>query len=488
MALFPLIFYLFSGGFAHTGFLQNSTQHQLMEKLMTNYNKAVRPVKDWTQPTTIYIDFILHAVLEVDGQNQKLRTNIWYQQVWMDEFLVWNPTSFDGINEISLPVEMIWIPDVLIQEFIDVGRSPYLPYVYVNSSGAIKNYKPIQVVSACKLEIYAFPFDKQNCTFTFCSWLHTVTDINLKLWRSFEETENNTRAFLGDGEWELISVPSRYAKMYDEDGEYAQIQFNVVIRRRPLLYVVRLLLPSLFLMLVDVTSYFLPPNSSGRITLKSSILLGYTVFRMNLSDDIPATAMKTPLIGVFFAVCMALLVISLAESILIAKLLTVNKESKPKTVFTKCCPSKVPTSNQRTTDSLCSSLRTWEGICEASVSDSDTETPVQQREEVLEELPIKEVLKEISSIKLCLNQLDDDTNPKNDCFLLNKTFCQNLHNLKSAAKANVFSKEQNEANMKLSQIICRSKNMLQERIIQRINLRSFLPGFYRMISMQKVLS
>ncbi|XP_041030204.1 5-hydroxytryptamine receptor 3B, partial [Carcharodon carcharias] len=344
--------------------LRNSTPHQLMEKLLTNYNKGVRPVKNWTQPTTIYIDFILHAVLEVDGQNQKLRTNIWYQQIWMDEFLIWNPTSFDGINEISLPVETIWTPDVLIQEFIDVGRSPYMPYVYVNSSGAIKNYKPIQVVSACRLEIYAFPFDKQNCTFTFCSWLHTVSDINLKLWRSFEEVENNTRAFLGDGEWELLSVPSKYETMYDEGREYAQIQFNVVIRRRPLLYVVHLLLPSIFLMLVDVTSYFLPPSSSGRITFKSSILLGYTMFRMNLSDDIPTTAMKTPLIGVFFAVCMALLVISLAESILIAKLLSMNKEAKPKSVLSKRSLSKVTSSNWSTTDSVCTSLRTQEGICD----------------------------------------------------------------------------------------------------------------------------
>ncbi|XP_067910366.1 5-hydroxytryptamine receptor 3B [Heterodontus francisci] len=409
--------------FTYSASLQNSTLHQLMEKLLTDYNRGVRPVKNWTQPTTIYIDFILHAVLEVDGQNQKLKTSIWYQEIWIDEFLVWNPTSFDSINEISLPVETIWIPDVLIQEFIDVGRSPYMPYVYVNSSGAVKNYKPIQVVSACRLEIYAFPFDKQNCTFTFCSWLHTVNDVNLKFWRSFEEIENNTRAFLGDGEWELLSVPSKYESMYDEGREYAQIQFNIVIRRRPLLYVVSLLLPSIFLMLVDVSSYFLPPNSSGRITFKSSILLGYTVFRMNLSDDLPAMAVKTPLIGVFFAVCMALLVISLAESILIAQLLSMNEETEPKTVISNCCLSKVTSSIQSTTDSLCMSLRTQEGSCEDRVPESDNEAPVQKEEEVLDKeaqsvqvkkLPVKEILQEISSIKFRLHQLDEATNPKND--------------------------------------------------------------------------
>lgn len=56
---------------------------------------------------------------------------------------------------------------------VDSERSPDLPYVYVNSSGTIKNSKPIQVVSACSLETYTFPFDIQNCSLTFRSILHT---------------------------------------------------------------------------------------------------------------------------------------------------------------------------------------------------------------------------------------------------------------------------------------------------------------------------
>lgn len=31
----------------------------------------------------------------------------------------------------------------------------------------------MQVVLACSLEMYAFPFDKQNCSLTFRSWLHS---------------------------------------------------------------------------------------------------------------------------------------------------------------------------------------------------------------------------------------------------------------------------------------------------------------------------
>uniref|UniRef100_A0A671RY13 5-hydroxytryptamine receptor 3B-like n=1 Tax=Sinocyclocheilus anshuiensis TaxID=1608454 RepID=A0A671RY13_9TELE len=300
---------------------KRSALNQLTRLLLRKYNCGVRPVQNWTKPTTIYIDLIIKSVLDVDGQTQKVTTSIWYRQIWNDEFLVWDPEEFDGITEISLSSDAIWVPDVIISEFVDVGKSPVIPYVYVNCSGTVKNYKPIQVVSACHLEIYAFPFDKQNCTLTFRSWLHSVNEVDLALWRPAEEIANDTREFMNDGEWELLSVPSHYWTLNLEDRDYAQIQFNVLIRRRPLLYVVSLLIPSIFFMVVDVTSFYLPPNSGTRITFKTSILLGFTVIRVNLMDEIPATAIKTPLIAVFFAVCMALLVLSLAMSIFVVKLL-----------------------------------------------------------------------------------------------------------------------------------------------------------------------
>uniref|UniRef100_A0A8C2YXH0 5-hydroxytryptamine receptor 3B n=1 Tax=Cyclopterus lumpus TaxID=8103 RepID=A0A8C2YXH0_CYCLU len=300
---------------------KRSALNQLTRTLLRKYDCGVRPVHNWTSPTTIYIDLILQSVLDVDGKTQSITTSIWYRQIWTDEFLVWDPEEFDGITEISLSSDAIWIPDVIISEFVDGGKSLPIPYVYVNSSGSVKYYRPMQVVLACSLEMYAFPFDKQNCSLTFRSWLHSVKEIDLALWRSAEAIANDKREFMNDGEWELLSIPSSYWQIHQDDTDYAHIQFNVLIRRRPLLYVVGLLIPSIFLMLVDVTSFYLPLSSGTRIAFKISILLGYTLFRVNLTDELPATAVNTPLIGVFFAVCMALLMLSLIKSILVVKLL-----------------------------------------------------------------------------------------------------------------------------------------------------------------------
>ncbi|KAM4652045.1 5-hydroxytryptamine receptor 3B [Discoglossus pictus] len=327
MMTLTLLSILISGSFANDfPEMKNSSLHQLTKHLLINYSKGVRPVKSWMQPTTVYIDLFIHAVLDVDGQNQKLTTSIWYRQMWKDEFLAWNSTQFDGITEVSLPLTDIWVPDIAINEFVEDGKSPDLPYVYLSSSGIIRNYKPMQVVSACSLETYAFPFDMQNCSLTFSSCLHTVNDLNLSIWRSNEEISADKSIFLDDGEWELLSVPSYYEILHTEGGNFAQVQFNLVIRRRPLLYIVSILLPSILLMIVDLMSFYLPPTSRTRIMFKTSILVGYTVFRVNMADELPATPLRVPLIGVFFVACMALMVLSLGKSIFVIKVLKMDKE------------------------------------------------------------------------------------------------------------------------------------------------------------------
>ncbi|KAJ3589337.1 hypothetical protein NHX12_010182 [Muraenolepis orangiensis] len=303
------------------GRFANATLVRLSEFLSAGYKKGVRPVKDWRDSTTVAIDLMIYSILNVDEKNQVLTTYIWYRQAWTDEFLVWDPEDFDEVKQVSVPTANVWVPDILINEFVDVGKSPDIPYVYVTHEGLVSNYKPIQVVTACTLNIYNFPFDVQNCSLTFQSWLHTIKDINITLMRSPEELREDKSLFMNQGEWELLHVLSAYKSFsLDNDDYYAEMKFHVVIRRRPLFYTVNLLLPSIFLMVMDIVGFYLPPDSGERVSFKVTLLLGYSVFLIIVSDTLPATAIGTPLIGVYFVVCMALLVISLAETVVIVRL------------------------------------------------------------------------------------------------------------------------------------------------------------------------
>uniref|UniRef100_A0A8C7WP89 Neurotransmitter-gated ion-channel transmembrane domain-containing protein n=1 Tax=Oryzias sinensis TaxID=183150 RepID=A0A8C7WP89_9TELE len=74
-------------------------------------------------------------------------------------------------------------------------------------------------------------------------------------------------------------------------------------------------------MLIDILSFYLPPHSVDRASFKMTLILGYTVFLLIMNDLLPSTANGTPLIGIYFSVCLALMVISLLETVIITNVL-----------------------------------------------------------------------------------------------------------------------------------------------------------------------
>ncbi|KAM8745869.1 uncharacterized protein AB9X84_016935 [Acanthopagrus schlegelii] len=284
-----------------------------------------RPAVNLSNPTIANISFTLYAVLGVNEKTQILTTFLWLRLYWHHEFLIWDPDECDGVTKISLPVKNLWSPDIIVYEFVDDDVSQACPYVYVNHTGHIRWDRMLRLVSACNLKIFSFPFDVQNCTFTFGSYMHTIRDVRVSPALTFKEMSENSKRYLeASGEWELVDILGDTSILQFGVDEWDIITFWVVIRRRPVLYVVNLLIPSSFLMLIDILSFYLPPHSVDRASFKMTLILGYTVFLLIMNDLLPSTANGTPIIGIYFSVCLALMVISLLETVIITNVLHHN--------------------------------------------------------------------------------------------------------------------------------------------------------------------
>ncbi|NP_872343.2 5-hydroxytryptamine receptor 3D isoform 2 [Homo sapiens] len=112
---------------------------------------------------------------------------------------------------------------------------------------------------------------------------------------------------------------------------------QVAIRRRcrPSPYVVNFLVPSGILIAIDALSFYLPLESGNCAPFKMTVLLGYSVFLLMMNDLLPATSTSShaSLVrphpsrdqkrGVYFALCLSLMVGSLLETIFITHLLHV---------------------------------------------------------------------------------------------------------------------------------------------------------------------
>ncbi|XP_012366069.2 5-hydroxytryptamine receptor 3E isoform X4 [Nomascus leucogenys] len=316
-----------------SGFGQHGADPTALNSMFNR--KPFRPATNISVPTQVNISFTMSAILDV---------------VWDNPFISWNPEECEGITKMSMAAKNLWLPDIFIIELMDVDKTPKDLTAYVSNEGRIRYKKPMKVDSICNLDIFYFPFDQQNCTLTFSSFLYTVDSMLLDMEKEVWEITDASRNILQThGEWELLGINKATAKLSRGGNLYDQIVFYVAIRRRPSLYVINLLVPSGFLVTIDALSFYLPVKSGNRVPFKITLLLGYNVFLLMMSDLLPTCG--TPLIGVYFALCLSLMVGSLLETIFITHLLHVATTQPPPlpqwlhclllhcTSPGRCCPS-----------------------------------------------------------------------------------------------------------------------------------------------------
>nr|XP_035978428.1 5-hydroxytryptamine receptor 3C-like [Halichoerus grypus] len=288
--------------------------------------KDFRPVINYSIPTQVNISFTLSAILEV---------------IWNNPFISWDPEECGAISKLTVTTENLWLPDIFIVESMDVDQTPEGLSAYVTNDGHIVYNKPMRVTSICSLDIFYFPFDQQNCILTFSSFLYTVENMLLGMEKEVWETVDTSRDIVRtQGEWELLGINKATPKLSVGSSLFDRIMFYVAIRRRPSLYVINLLVPSSFLIAIDALSFYLPAESRNRAPFKITLLLGYNVFLLMMNKLLPAggtpSSVRPPPHcwkvgggGVYFALCLSLMAVSLLETIFITYLLHLATSQPP---------------------------------------------------------------------------------------------------------------------------------------------------------------
>ncbi|XP_046956113.1 5-hydroxytryptamine receptor 3C-like [Lynx rufus] len=330
-----------------SGFDQHGVDPAVFQTIFNQ--KDFRPVINYSIPTQVNISFTLSAILDVDAQLQLLTSFLWLKMIWTNPFISWDPEKCGAISKLTVTTENLWLPDIFIVESMDVDQTPEGLSAYVTNDGHIVYNKPMRVTSICSLDIFYFPFDQQNCTLTFSSFLYTVENMLLGMEKEVWEIADTSRDIIRtQGEWELLGINKATPKMSVGSSLFDQIMFYVAIRRRPSLYIINLLVPSSFLISIDALSFYLPAESENRAPFKITLLLGYNVFLLMMNKLLPASG--TPLISVYFALCLSLMVVSLLETIFITYLLhmaTTQPPPMPPWLYSllflctspgKCCP------------------------------------------------------------------------------------------------------------------------------------------------------
>ncbi|XP_062264148.1 5-hydroxytryptamine receptor 3A-like [Platichthys flesus] len=280
----------------------------------------MRPVKNWTTTTVVSQDMVLFGILEVDEKSQTVTTHVQTQMSWRNEFLKWNSSSFCGIKMLTVPRNMLWVPDVSIQEDAsDTGSIQNSPLVTLTSDGLVSASGRQRLTTTCQFKLKLFPFDTQRCNITFGSMNYDTESLKMRTINSQEALSLvSEQIMITQGEWELLEIKIIYYSVEKQNVSESRLIYTVIIMRKPMLYVINLIVPLFYFLILDLGSFFI---RGEKLSFKVTLLLSISVLLLILQEILPSTESKLPLMASFCLWVFALVGLSILETMLMDFLL-----------------------------------------------------------------------------------------------------------------------------------------------------------------------
>ncbi|KAF4796071.1 Acetylcholine receptor subunit gamma [Turdus rufiventris] len=125
-----------------------------------------------------------------------------------------------------------------------------------------------------------------------------------------------------NGEWAIKHRPARKIINSDhftpDDIQYQQIIFYLIIQRKPLFYIINIIVPCVLISAMGVLVYFLPAKAGGqKCTVSINVLLAQTVFLFLIAQKVPETSQAVPLIGKYLTFLMVVTVVIVVNAVIV---------------------------------------------------------------------------------------------------------------------------------------------------------------------------
>lgn len=253
--------------------------------LFTNHKKSVMPMKSQFEPLTVSITFYLNSITSFNEVDETMSLMVSSLLIWNDPSLSWNPWSYAGIDQTSVPSENIWIPPIFVANRVDkmegLGSKTSF-YTSVMYTGDVY-YSPGDVIDiACPTDISKFPFDTQRCVVGVLAWGTRTNTLN------FTSAEANAKLdyFSPNSDWTL----QEHSIIVQEWHSQSVFQVTLQVKRQPLYYTVMVVIPTLLFAVLNPLVFLLPVESGERVGFSVTVLLSYAIFLTLVTSSVPATS------------------------------------------------------------------------------------------------------------------------------------------------------------------------------------------------------
>ncbi|XP_016056374.1 PREDICTED: acetylcholine receptor subunit epsilon [Miniopterus natalensis] len=299
----------------------NNEELRLYHHLFDNYDPGCRPVRGPEDTVTINLKVTLTNLISLNEKEETLTTSVWIGIDWQDYRLNYSKSDFGGVNILRVPSNLVWLPEIVLENNIDGNFGvAYDANVLVYEGGYVSWLPPAIYRSTCAVEVTYFPFDWQNCSLVFRSQTYNAQEVEFVFvvdddGKTISKIDIDTEAYTENGEWAIDFCPGvirrQDAASADGPGEIDVI-YTLIIRRKPLFYIINIIVPCVLISGLVLLAYFLPSQAGGqKCTVSINVLLAQTVFLFLIAQKIPETSLSVPLLGryLIFVMVVATLIV-----------------------------------------------------------------------------------------------------------------------------------------------------------------------------------
>uniref|UniRef100_A0A914V8E5 Neurotransmitter-gated ion-channel ligand-binding domain-containing protein n=1 Tax=Plectus sambesii TaxID=2011161 RepID=A0A914V8E5_9BILA len=297
-------------------------EHAVVDKIFSNYNPDVRPVRDQSTPSVIKFQLFISSIVNINEQDETLSLLVWMHTTWKDEFLNWNMADTNqNCTSIKTRARKLWTPDAVFTNTIDITPIvvPDQQWLAITNEGIVSMTKTAFITVRCTMKIADFPFDTQRCPLQVTVWTYEYQDLQLTLSRP---TTGLVDIFSNTSEFQTISLDVVPAQTSDENQTFSELHYTLVLKRFPEYYIFVIIIPTFLLTSLCIIGIFTPNSNinerNERVTLGLTTLLSMAVILNIVADQMPKSSEGLPLLGYFilYEIAVCTLAIILATIVL----------------------------------------------------------------------------------------------------------------------------------------------------------------------------
>ena len=275
-------------------------EEKLLHKtLFEDYNKHVVPRINDSKPINVSIFCSVGEILNLDATENSLSWNLFFHIIWRDDLLTWNSSQYNGTEKLYVPVDQIWLPDVVVVN--GMGESKALPKqtttVSVQSNGHVTWMPYGQMKTICDVDITNFPFDSHTCTVKIEHWIY---DRYTQLFNEPAIQFSSIAFYQENSQWSVKDVRSYFSlPNYVGPHPISQFLFTITLQRRTRYYILNLISPVVLMSCLNLFCFLIPPECGEKMTLSVSIFLTFAVYMTVINGEMPKSSTHILLFGTF---------------------------------------------------------------------------------------------------------------------------------------------------------------------------------------------